>query len=115
MDDGSVSVRLRDYADMEPLLANLRESGAVIRELEVSPPALEDVFRRVMAPIMMRPESPVSPMTGCVGLLKKETLRFWRVAFQTIGAPRADHPAVSDGVLPHSRRKSPRFSGCELC
>ena len=35
----------------------------------------------------MRPESPVSPMTGCVGLLKKETLRFWRVAFQTIGAP----------------------------
>ena len=26
-------------------------------------------------------------MTGCVGLLKKETLRFWRVAFQTIGAP----------------------------
>ena len=49
MDDGSVSVRLRDYADMEPLLANLRQSGAVIRELEVSPPALEDVFRRVMA------------------------------------------------------------------
>ena len=30
---------------------------------------------------------PVSPMTGCWGLLKKETLRFWRVAFQTIGAP----------------------------
>lgn len=26
-------------------------------------------------------------MTGCAGLLKKETLRFCRVAFQTIGAP----------------------------
>ena len=49
MDDGSVSIRMRDYADMEPLLAKLRESGAVIREMEVSPPALEDVFRRVMA------------------------------------------------------------------
>ena len=31
--------------------------------------------------------SVVSPMTGCAGLLKKETLRFWRVSFQTIGAP----------------------------
>ena len=29
----------------------------------------------------------VSPMTGCAGLLKKETLRFCRVAFQTLGAP----------------------------
>ena len=35
----------------------------------------------------MTSELPVSPMTGCAGLLKKETLRFFRVAFQTIGAP----------------------------
>ena len=49
MDDGFVSIRMRDYADMEPLLAKLRQSGAVIREMEVNPPALEDVFRRVMA------------------------------------------------------------------
>ena len=31
--------------------------------------------------------APVSPMTGFAGLFRKETLRFWRVAFQTIGAP----------------------------
>ena len=49
MDDGSVSIRMRDYADMEPLLARLRQNGAVIQEMEVSPPALEDVFRRVMS------------------------------------------------------------------
>ena len=34
-----------------------------------------------------RLSGPVSPMTGCAGLFKKETMRFFRVAFQTIGAP----------------------------
>ena len=48
-EDGSFEIRMRDYAALEPLLASLRSDGAVIREMEVSPPALEDVFRRVMA------------------------------------------------------------------
>ena len=48
-DDGALRIRMRDYADMEPLLAAIRQSGAVIQEMEVNPPALEDVFRRLMS------------------------------------------------------------------
>ena len=46
---GRFTVRLRDYAELEALLHRLREAGAAIREFELAPPDLEEVFLRVMA------------------------------------------------------------------
>jgi ABC-2 type transport system ATP-binding protein len=46
--DGSVFVvRLQDYRDLEQALARLRETQAEIMEMELQPPALEDVFLRL--------------------------------------------------------------------
>ncbi len=42
------TVRLRDYVALEALLHSLREAGAEIREFELAPPDLEEVFLRVM-------------------------------------------------------------------
>jgi ABC-2 type transport system ATP-binding protein len=42
------TVGLRDYVALEALLHSLREAGAEIREFEVAPPDLEEVFLRVM-------------------------------------------------------------------
>ena len=42
------TVRLRDYVALEALLHGLREAGAEIREFELAPPDLEEVFLRVM-------------------------------------------------------------------
>lgn len=39
---------LKNYADLEPLLAKFRAAGAEIAELTVSPPKLEDVFVRLV-------------------------------------------------------------------
>ena len=45
---GRFALRLRDYRALEDVLLRVREAGATIRELELEPPDLEDVFLRVM-------------------------------------------------------------------
>jgi ABC-2 type transport system ATP-binding protein len=45
---GRFVLRLRDYRALEDVLHRLREAGATIRELELEPPDLEEVFLRVM-------------------------------------------------------------------
>jgi len=47
-DSGHFTLRLRDYAELEELLYQLREARVTIRELELDPPDLEEVFLRVM-------------------------------------------------------------------
>ena len=47
-ENGRFALRLRDYQALEQVLHRVRESGAAIRELELEPPDLEDVFLRVM-------------------------------------------------------------------
>jgi ABC-2 type transport system ATP-binding protein len=42
------TLRLRDYNALEQVLHRVRQAGAAIRELELEPPDLEDVFLRVM-------------------------------------------------------------------
>jgi ABC-2 type transport system ATP-binding protein len=52
LEHGSVAgarvLRLRDYNDIEPVLARLREAGCRIDELEIMQPDLEDVFVELM-------------------------------------------------------------------
>jgi ABC-2 type transport system ATP-binding protein len=45
---GRFALRLSDYNALEQVLHRVRESGAAIRELELEPPDLEEVFLRVM-------------------------------------------------------------------
>jgi ABC-2 type transport system ATP-binding protein len=45
---GRYVLRLRDYAELEEVLHQLREAGVAIREFELQPPDLEEVFLRVM-------------------------------------------------------------------
>ena len=45
---GRFTLRLRDYNALEQVLHRVRETGAAIKELELEPPDLEDVFLRVM-------------------------------------------------------------------
>jgi ABC-2 type transport system ATP-binding protein len=47
-DSGHFTLRLRDYAELEELLHQLRDARVTIRELELDPPDLEEVFLRVM-------------------------------------------------------------------
>ncbi len=47
-DKGKYRLQLPDYAGLEPLLAQLRASGAVIKEMQLSRPDLEDVFVAIM-------------------------------------------------------------------
>ena len=47
-ENGRFVLRLRDYDALEQVLHRVRESGAAIKELELEPPDLEDVFLRVM-------------------------------------------------------------------
>jgi len=47
-DSGHFTLRLRDYAELEYLLRQLREARVTIRELELDPHDLEEVFLRVM-------------------------------------------------------------------
>ncbi|HVP08820.1 MAG TPA: ABC transporter ATP-binding protein [Burkholderiales bacterium] len=47
-EDTRFALRLRDYRALEDVLRRLREEGAAIRELELAPPDLEEVFLRVM-------------------------------------------------------------------
>jgi ABC-2 type transport system ATP-binding protein len=44
---GRVRLRLANYLELEEALARLRQAGAVIREMEVHPPDLEEVFLRL--------------------------------------------------------------------
>ena len=46
---GRFTLRLRDHYELEQVLRRLREAGSAIRELELEPPDLEEVFLRVMA------------------------------------------------------------------
>ncbi|HEY6824207.1 MAG TPA: ABC transporter ATP-binding protein [Steroidobacteraceae bacterium] len=46
--EGRFALRLRDYTALEQVLHRVREAGATIRELELEPPDLEEVFLRVM-------------------------------------------------------------------
>jgi len=47
--DGSrVTLKLRDYAELEQLLGELRQARLAIAEFELRPPDLEEVFLRVM-------------------------------------------------------------------
>ena len=46
--EGRFALRLRDYRALEDVLYRVREAGATIRELELEPPDLEEVFLRVM-------------------------------------------------------------------
>jgi ABC-2 type transport system ATP-binding protein len=41
-------LQLPDYASLEPLLAQIRTSGAAIKEMQLAQPDLEDVFVSVM-------------------------------------------------------------------
>jgi ABC-2 type transport system ATP-binding protein len=45
---GRFTLRLRDYGELEEVLHRLREAGVAIREFELQPPDLEEVFLRVM-------------------------------------------------------------------
>ena len=45
---GRFALRLRDYNALEQVLHRVRETGAAIKELELEPPDLEEVFLRVM-------------------------------------------------------------------
>ena len=45
---GRVTLRLAGYAELEPVLAGLREAGIGITEFELQAPDLEEVFLRVM-------------------------------------------------------------------
>jgi len=46
-ESGEFRVRLADYRQLEEALARLREAGVAIREMEVHPPDLEEVFLRL--------------------------------------------------------------------
>lgn len=47
-DEDRFTLKLDDFVELEGVLAKLRESGAVIREFELQPPDLEEVFVRIM-------------------------------------------------------------------
>jgi ABC-2 type transport system ATP-binding protein len=48
-DGAHFRLRLANYRELEDLLARLREAGVVIREMELQPPDLEEVFLRLTA------------------------------------------------------------------
>jgi ABC-2 type transport system ATP-binding protein len=47
VDGGEFRLRLANYRELEDALVGLRQAGVVIREMEVSPPDLEEVFLRL--------------------------------------------------------------------
>ena len=44
----SYSLRVNDYAEVEPILARLRDAGAVIDEMQLQQADLEDIFLQIM-------------------------------------------------------------------
>lgn len=48
--DGDLfTLRLNDFIELEGVLARLRETGVTIKEFELQPPDLEEVFMRIMS------------------------------------------------------------------
>jgi len=47
-DDDLFTLKLEDFAELEGVLARLRKCGVAIKELELQPPDLEEVFMRIM-------------------------------------------------------------------
>jgi ABC-2 type transport system ATP-binding protein len=47
-DGANVTLRLESYAEIEPVLAGLREAGVGVKEFELEQPDLEEVFMSVM-------------------------------------------------------------------
>jgi ABC-2 type transport system ATP-binding protein len=45
---GEYRLQLPDYVSLEPLLAQIRNSGATIKEMQLAQPDLEDVFVSIM-------------------------------------------------------------------
>jgi ABC-2 type transport system ATP-binding protein len=45
---GKYSLRVNDYTEVEPILARLREAGAVIDEMQLQQADLEDIFIQIM-------------------------------------------------------------------
>ncbi len=45
---GSFTLVIHDYAELEGIMATLREAGAAVREMELPQPDLEDVFLQIM-------------------------------------------------------------------
>ena len=92
-DSGIFFIGLERYADLEALLAALREEGIAIDELALSETDLEQVFLRIMATSGIEAGAhetgAMKPIAGAgwLTLLYKELLRFWKVSFQTILAP----------------------------
>ncbi|MEO8408063.1 MAG: ABC transporter ATP-binding protein [Oxalobacteraceae bacterium] len=55
--NGSVptyALRINDYAEIEPILAAVRQSGAIIEEMQLQQADLEDVFLQIMDGEVMR-------------------------------------------------------------
>ena len=48
MDSHKYSLRVNDYAEVEQILAKLREAGAVIGEMQLQQADLEDIFLQIM-------------------------------------------------------------------
>jgi ABC-2 type transport system ATP-binding protein len=100
-------VSARDAADVEAVLAQLRAAGVRVEDLEIGRADLEDVFLAIMqgtatpapararrcrherprTPAAARTEPEFGPLAGARTLFYKEVLRFWKVSFQTVGAP----------------------------
>ena len=47
-DGAKFSLRVNQYADVEPILASLRQGGAVIEDMQLQQADLEDVFLQIM-------------------------------------------------------------------
>jgi hypothetical protein len=77
--EGGYRLALRDYAEVERVIAELRAAGIAIQELEPAGPG--GSIRRSRGG--MNP----SRATGFWTLFRKEGLRFWKVSVQTILAP----------------------------
>ncbi|GAC1317867.1 MAG: ABC transporter ATP-binding protein [Collimonas sp.] len=47
-DGGKFALRVNEYGDVEPILASLRQAGAVIEDMQLQQADLEDVFLQIM-------------------------------------------------------------------
>jgi ABC-2 type transport system ATP-binding protein len=47
-EDNKFSLRINDYAEVEKILARLRESGVAIDEMQLQQADLEDIFLQIM-------------------------------------------------------------------
>jgi ABC-type multidrug transport system ATPase subunit/ABC-type polysaccharide/polyol phosphate export permease len=81
-ENGIYTFALNDMAQIELVLSSLRSADIKVIDMQLNEADLEDVFMSLVG------QSPVSKsFRGPWTLLKKELLRFWRVAFQTVAAP----------------------------